>query len=86
MYSVGLDADTRAYFTAATSAILLLKILSVNTPPKFFSTKNHINNKYLILYNKYDSLQLSNKKNLTKIERNTKEERSIFIGLLLSDA
>jgi len=81
---------TRAYFTAATGAILLLKILSVNTPPKFFSTKNNINNKYLILYNKYDSLQLNNKKKLRDTDRNaislTKEERSVFIGLLLSDA
>lgn len=39
MYTVGLDADTRAYFTAATCATSLFIILSVTTSPKFFPSK-----------------------------------------------
>jgi hypothetical protein len=49
MYTVGLDADTRAYFTAATSATSLFIILSVNTPSKFFPLK--ISNNILVYKN-----------------------------------
>src|ERR1700677_4176004 len=90
MFTVGLDVDTRAYFTAATCAISLLKILSVKTSPKFFSTKNNIETKNIVVYDNYSKFKLNNKSILTKIERDyiilTKEEKSILIGLLLSDA
>lgn len=46
MYTVGLDVDTRAYFTAATCAISFNKTLSVNTPLLFFKGN---------LYKKYSS-------------------------------
>lgn len=73
--------------------------MSVNTPLKFFSTNNNINNfkipqvegdKSLIIYDKYSKFKFNNNKNLTKLDRDyiilTKEEKSILIGLLLSDA
>lgn len=64
--------------------------MSVNTPLKFFSTNNNTNIKDLVIYDKYSKFKLNNKSFLTKLDRNyiilTKEEKSIIIGLLLSDA
>jgi LAGLIDADG DNA endonuclease family len=53
MFAVGLDVDTRAYFTAATCAISLYIILSVKTSPKFFPIKTNLFKKYL--HSKYNN-------------------------------
>jgi len=97
MYTVGLDADTRAYFTAATCAISLIIILSVTTSPKFFPIKeknymfldNQKNSKELIKWGK-NKLSLNIQKGiLIKLRRNILNynliQRSIIIGIILSD-
>ena len=46
LYAVGLDVDTRAYFTAATCAISLYRPLGVITSPAFFSIKGDLYRNY----------------------------------------
>jgi LAGLIDADG DNA endonuclease family/Cytochrome C and Quinol oxidase polypeptide I len=101
MYTVGMDADTRAYFTAATFVISFNRSLSVNTPLLFFKAKKKflyknfstyfsVNNTSLTLWNKPLGLCSMNiKSKIKNIERNmlklTSRARSIIIGLILSD-
>lgn len=97
MYTVGLDADTRAYFTAATCAISFFTILSVYTPSLFSSLKIlkqtfhfEVNKNNKLIINYYDCYSLRIYKGiLTKNLRNlfsvSPIQRSIIIGILLSD-
>lgn len=99
MYTVGMDADTRAYFTAATGAISFNKSLSVITPLLFFK-KNNLYRNYTInnfscntnltLWNKSLGLSsMNNKSNISNMERNmlklTSKVKSIIIGFQMVD-
>lgn len=99
MYVVGLDIDSRAYFTAATSGILYYIPLSVNTPSSLklnklvqLTSKKYLTkqNNSITQWNKSkDITSMNNIKKLTNLERSyiniTSRQRSILIGMLLSD-
>ena len=102
MFAVGLDVDTRAYFTAATCAISLYISLRVNPSSKFFSninfllkknlsTNTNTSCKQITLWNKQIGINsMSFKPRLTNSDKTllklTPRVKSIIIGLILSDA
>lgn len=57
-YTVGLDTDSRAYFTAATCAISSKKSLGVNTPSEFFLSSKIKINRYTIQKREFSSFSL----------------------------
>lgn len=100
MYSVGLDVDTRAYFTAATCAISLYLSLRVYSSSKSFSNSKKLSTNtnsscnQITLWDKQAPWRCINNMNLkprlTNSEKNiltlTPRVKSIIIGLILSDA
>lgn len=99
MYTVGLDIDSRAYFTAATRHISFNISLSVNTPSllKLNKQVNKTNKKCYTTDCKSQTLwdkplgiiSMNPIKRLTNVSRNsinlTPRQRSIIVGLQLSD-